>query len=78
MVNLHELKVACSSCNLRELCLPLGGLSQPDLERLDSLVATRKAVRRGEVLFSAGAPFDALYAVLKVRALAYGGLTAGG
>jgi CRP/FNR family transcriptional regulator len=56
------LKVACSSCNLRELCLPVG-LSSPELERLDTLVATRKSVARGESLFRAGDAFQSLYAV---------------
>lgn len=58
----HKLRVACSSCNLRELCLPVG-LSRPDLERLDRLVAARRSVPRGGVLFRAGEPFQALYAV---------------
>ena len=56
------LKVACSSCNLRELCLPVG-LSGSDLERLDSLVATRRSVARGEALFRSGDAFQSLYAV---------------
>ncbi len=59
---LHELKVACSSCNLRELCLPLG-LNPVDSDRLDTLVGSRKTVARGKALFHAGDPFDALYAV---------------
>jgi CRP/FNR family transcriptional regulator len=61
-MKLNELKVACSSCNLRELCLPVG-LSRPDLERLDTLVASRKTVKRGDALFHAGEPFQSLYAV---------------
>ncbi|HEX5687504.1 MAG TPA: helix-turn-helix domain-containing protein [Ideonella sp.] len=61
-VPLQALKVACSSCNLRELCLPLG-LQGPDLERLDALVANRRRVRRGGALFHAGDPFVGLYAV---------------
>jgi len=56
------LKVACSSCNLRELCLPWG-LSDQDLQHLDTLVAVRRTVRRGQVLFRNGDAFDALYAV---------------
>jgi CRP/FNR family transcriptional regulator len=59
---LHELKVACSSCSLRELCLPLG-LSGADVERLDTLVANRRSVRRGGALFHVGDPFNELYAV---------------
>ena len=57
-----SLKVACSSCNLRELCLPVG-FSQPELHRLDSLVAVRRSVRHGETLFRRGDPFVAVYAV---------------
>ena len=54
--------VACSNCNLRELCLPVG-LSASDLERLDGLVAMRHKVRRGDALFRSGDPFEAVYAV---------------
>ncbi len=49
-IMLEPFKVACSSCNLRELCLPLG-LNKFDLDRLDSLVDTRRSVARGETLF---------------------------
>jgi CRP/FNR family transcriptional regulator, anaerobic regulatory protein len=62
MIKLESLKVACSSCNLRELCLPVG-LSKPNLEKLDELVASRRTVKRGEALFHAGDPFQSLYAV---------------
>jgi CRP/FNR family transcriptional regulator len=55
-------KVACSSCNLRELCLPVG-FSPQELERLDGLVATRRSVRRGDALFRRGEPFHGVYAV---------------
>jgi CRP/FNR family transcriptional regulator len=58
----EAFKVACSSCNLRELCLPVG-LSQPQLSQLDSLVSTRKAVKRGDALFHTGDPFRSVYAV---------------
>jgi CRP/FNR family transcriptional regulator len=61
-VRTAALKVACSSCNLRELCLPWG-LSEQDMHSLDALVAVRRAVRRGDTLFRSGDPFDALYAV---------------
>jgi CRP/FNR family transcriptional regulator len=56
------LKVACSSCSLRELCLPVG-LPQADMERLDTLVATRHSVARGDMLFRSGDRFQCLYAV---------------
>lgn len=55
-------KVACSSCGLRELCLPVG-FSDTEMADLDSLVASRQTVRRGETLFRAGDAFTSLYAV---------------
>ncbi len=58
----EPLKVACASCNLRELCLPMG-LSSNDLDQLDTLVAKRRNVPRGEHLFRNGEHFDAIYAV---------------
>jgi CRP/FNR family transcriptional regulator len=53
---------ACSTCNLRGLCLPVG-LSPGDLERIDTLVTTRRKVLRGETLFRRGEPFASVYAV---------------
>jgi len=55
--------VLCSHCNLREICLPVG-LTRDELERVDGhLVATRRKVAHGEMLFRAGDRFDAVYAV---------------
>jgi CRP/FNR family transcriptional regulator, anaerobic regulatory protein len=55
--------VACSICNLREICLPVG-LSKLELEYIDKrLVATRRRVHRGETLYRVGDHFDAVYAV---------------
>ncbi len=56
------LKIACSSCNLRELCLPVG-LAPPDMDRLDALIESRRSVKRGELLYGAGEAFRSLYAV---------------
>ena len=61
-IRVHALKVACSSCNLRELCLPVG-LSDGEMQRLDSLVEARRTLRRGTALYSAGDAFRSLYAV---------------
>ena len=58
----EALKVACSSCNLRELCLPVG-LSDGELQRLDALVESRRSLRRGESLYTVGEVFKSLYAV---------------
>ena len=57
-----SIKVACSNCNLRELCMPLG-LSESELERVDEVVATRRKVARGDNLFRNGDKFNALYAI---------------
>lgn len=61
-LSLAHLRVACSNCNLRELCLPLG-LSGADMARVEQLVATRRKVRRGDALYRAGDSFDSLYAL---------------
>ncbi len=61
-IKIEPFKVACSSCNLRELCLPVG-LSKGDLDQLDELVATRRTVARGDTLFRTGDSFQSLYAV---------------
>jgi CRP/FNR family transcriptional regulator len=60
--SLNRLKVACASCNMRELCLPIG-LSMAEIEQVEALVSTRKKVRRGSSLFRAGDTFESLYAV---------------
>ncbi|MFN3616850.1 MAG: fumarate/nitrate reduction transcriptional regulator Fnr [Aquabacterium sp.] len=61
-MRLDSFKVACSSCNLRELCLPVG-LTQNQLNHLDDLVGSRRMLKRGEALFHTGDPFRSLYAV---------------
>ncbi|MBL8406046.1 MAG: fumarate/nitrate reduction transcriptional regulator Fnr [Dechloromonas sp.] len=61
-VSLSVIKTACSNCNLRELCLPLG-LSLEELERLDDLVSTRRRIKRGDHLYRAGEGFDSIYAI---------------
>lgn len=62
ITTLAVLKTACSNCNLRELCLPLG-LSDEELDRLDHLVSARRRVKRGEYLYRSGSTFDAIYAI---------------
>jgi CRP/FNR family transcriptional regulator len=58
----ENIKVACSSCSLRELCMPIG-LTPGELERLDEMVASRRKVRRREVLFHDGERFTSLFAI---------------
>jgi CRP/FNR family transcriptional regulator len=61
-IDLTQPKSSCSTCGLRELCLPIG-LSADELKRLDQLVYARRKVRRGEDLYRAGNAFSAIYAV---------------
>ncbi|AMO25619.1 transcriptional regulator [Ramlibacter tataouinensis] len=56
------LSVACSKCNLRELCMPVG-LSDEELGKIDELVATRRKIKRGGALFRNGEPFKSLFAI---------------
>jgi CRP/FNR family transcriptional regulator, anaerobic regulatory protein len=56
------IKVACSNCSLRELCMPLG-LSDEDLARIDDVISTRRKVKRKTALFRNGEKFQALYAI---------------
>lgn len=58
----QTIKVACSSCNLRELCLPMG-LNPDEMDKLDRVISTRKRIKRGQSLFSVGDKFTSLYAV---------------
>ncbi len=58
----HSIKVACSNCNLRELCMPLG-LSTAELDRIDDVVASRRKVKRGATLFRNGEKFTSLFAI---------------
>jgi len=62
ILNLEKLKTTCSSCSLRELCLPLG-LSQTEIDKLDSLVRVRRTFKKGEHVYRAGDRFDTLYAI---------------
>lgn len=61
-LDVHRLRTACSSCSLRELCLP-AGLDAKEMEQVDRLVNRRRQVRRGDHLYRAGAPLQSLFAV---------------
>ncbi len=56
------IKVACSNCNLRELCMPLG-LNDEELARIDKVVSLRRKVKRGDTLFRNGERFTSLFAI---------------
>jgi CRP/FNR family transcriptional regulator len=58
----RKFEVTCSSCNMREMCLP-AGLNPEDMERIEGLVYARRRVKRGEALFNAGDTFGSIYAI---------------
>jgi CRP/FNR family transcriptional regulator, anaerobic regulatory protein len=55
-------RISCSSCGLREICLP-AGLDPRQVARLDRLVTHRRRLKRGERLYRTGEALSALYAV---------------
>jgi CRP/FNR family transcriptional regulator len=61
-LDVGHLRIACSSCSLRELCLP-AGIDVREMERVDRLVNRRRKLKRGEPLYRAGVPLAALYAI---------------
>ncbi|MCX8087310.1 MAG: fumarate/nitrate reduction transcriptional regulator Fnr [Rhodocyclaceae bacterium] len=61
-LTLPSLREACSQCNLRELCLPMG-LSPAELDQLDQLVHVRRRVLRGQHLYRCGDAFESIYAI---------------
>lgn len=61
-IAVQTIKLACSNCNLRELCMPVG-LSPAELDRIEEVVASRRKIKRGGTLFRNGEPFTSLYAI---------------
>ncbi|OGA18374.1 MAG: transcriptional regulator [Betaproteobacteria bacterium RIFCSPLOWO2_02_FULL_66_14] len=59
---LRKFEVTCSSCNLREMCLPMD-LDAEAMRRVEQVVYARRRVRRGDSLFNAGDEFSAVYAI---------------
>ena len=61
-VHLRQIREACRTCSLSDLCLPVA-LDSPDVDALDNIVQRRRPLSRGDVLYRAGGDFEALYAV---------------
>ncbi|MXR35516.1 fumarate/nitrate reduction transcriptional regulator Fnr [Craterilacuibacter sinensis] len=60
--HLHALKVSCSNCTLRELCLPVG-LNRDELAQLDAVIRQSRRLKRGEYMFRSGEAFKSLFAI---------------
>lgn len=58
----HQMKTLCSTCSLRELCLPVG-LMPNEFSQLDAVIRQSRRLKKGEYLFRAGEPFTSLFAI---------------
>ncbi|MES2938548.1 MAG: helix-turn-helix domain-containing protein [Pseudomonadota bacterium] len=56
------LKTQCSTCHLKDLCLPCG-LAGSDVQRLDGLQFARRKVKAGQPLYREGEKFQFIDAV---------------
>ena len=61
-VSPSRLKIACSNCNLRELCLPVD-LSAEEMQLVDDLSRLKRGYARGDYLYRSGDKFQSLYAI---------------
>lgn len=59
---LRPMKTLCSTCSLRELCLPVG-LRPDEFEQLDTVIKQSHRLKKGEFLFRSGESFHSLYAI---------------
>jgi CRP/FNR family transcriptional regulator, anaerobic regulatory protein len=55
-------KTTCSSCRLRDICMPVG-LSSKEMALIDRMVSTRLKIVRGEPLYRTGGRFKSLYSI---------------
>ena len=62
VISFEKIRVACKNCSLGTLCLPVG-LSNEDVDRLDSIVKRARPLHRGDYLFRSGERFRSLYVV---------------
>ncbi|MDD2928853.1 MAG: fumarate/nitrate reduction transcriptional regulator Fnr [Sideroxydans sp.] len=57
-----RLRVACSNCNLRELCLPVD-LTPDEMKRLEELSNQKRSYATGDYLYRSGDRFKSLHAI---------------
>jgi len=57
-----QLKIACSNCNLRELCLPVD-LSASEMQQLEVLSHAKHVYARGNYLYRSGDKLQSLHAI---------------
>jgi CRP/FNR family transcriptional regulator, anaerobic regulatory protein len=62
IITLRDIAAHCSNCTVRELCLPVG-VDEAGVRQIDALVTERLKLKKGDKLYRAGDPFDALHAI---------------
>ena len=77
VISIRDLKAHCSTCSMRELCLPVGPRCRGHAAGRRAARHPRSSCKKGDALYRAGEPFTALYAVrlgsLKTTVLAEDG-----
>jgi len=62
VISFENIKIACKSCSLITLCLPMG-LDPEDMDRLDRIIKRSRPLHRGDHLFRESDAFQCLYIV---------------
>ena len=62
VIDITLIRAACSRCNVRQLCLPVG-ISNRDMQHLDQIIERQRPLSRGKHVFRQGDTFYALYAI---------------
>ena len=62
IISLLKERSNCKTCNLSSLCLPVG-ISEADVDKLDSIVHRSTPYHRGDLLYKQGDRFRGLYVV---------------
>jgi len=55
-------EVRCQTCSIKRLCLPVL-LADSEIEHLENIVQRKRVLSKGEFLYKAGDPFDAIHAI---------------
>ncbi|MBK1650169.1 fumarate/nitrate reduction transcriptional regulator Fnr [Rhabdochromatium marinum] len=77
IISFENIRVACRSCSLNALCLPMG-LSSDDIEKLENVIKRSRPLQRGEHLFYSGEHFHSLFVVKTGSVKTYTPSTEGG
>lgn len=61
-VDISHIRSSCSTCSLRELCLPVG-LNEREVQILGDVVSHKRKIQRGGYLHRTGTKFQTLFAI---------------